>query len=122
MKFDTHSEDGEGLDVASGGDVRSSAQIDEGTASVDGALGAIRHSLVNEILLVLAVLEHLEELLLGHLKTLKGLLLLDDIGREGVKRLLVLVGDSLTVALFISTLYLLAVASKRTHPSMFAMS
>ncbi|KAI6760208.1 hypothetical protein HG531_013409 [Fusarium graminearum] len=71
-------EDGKGLDVTSGGDVRTSAQIDEGTTSVDSTLGAIRYSLLDEVLLVLAVLKHLKKLLLGHLETLKGLLLLDD--------------------------------------------
>jgi len=58
--------------------VRTSAKIDKGSASVDSALGTVGHSLVDEILLVLAVLEHLEELILGHLKTLERLLLLDD--------------------------------------------
>lgn len=71
-------EDGKGLDVTSGGDVRTSAQINEGTTSVDSTLGAIRYSLLDEVLLVLAVLKHLKKLLLGHLETLKGLLLLDD--------------------------------------------
>jgi hypothetical protein len=77
------------------GDVRTSAQIDKRTASVDGRLGAIRDSLVNEVFLVLAVLEHLKELVLGHLETLKGLLGLYDAVGEGVEGLLVLVGNSL---------------------------
>lgn len=91
----TYSEDGKGLDVTGGRDVRSSAQIDKGAASVNSTLGAIRDSLLNEILLVLAVLEHLEELILGHLQTLERLLLLDNAIRELLKSLLVLVSNNL---------------------------
>ena len=72
----TYLEYGKGLDVAGGRDVGSSAQINEGTTSVNSALGAIGNSLLNEVLLVLAVLEHLKKLLLGHLETLERLLLL----------------------------------------------
>ena len=72
----TYLEYGKGLDVAGGRDVGSSAQIDEGTTSVNSALGAIGNSLLNEVLLVLAVLEHLKKLLLSHLETLERLLLL----------------------------------------------
>lgn len=58
--------------------MRTSAQIDKRTASVDSAQSTVRNSLVDEILLVLAVVEHLEELILGHFQTLKRLLLLDN--------------------------------------------
>lgn len=88
-------DDGESLDISSVRDVRSSAQIDEGAASIDGTLGAIGHSLVDEVFLVLAVLEHLEEFVLGHLQTLKRLLLLDDRARQLLQSLLVLLSNSL---------------------------
>lgn len=91
----TYPENGKGLDVTGGGDVRSSAQIDKGAASVDSALGAIRDSLLNKILLVFAVLEHLEELILGHLQTLERLLLLDNAVGELLESLLVLVSNNL---------------------------
>jgi hypothetical protein len=97
----TYPEDGKGLDVAGGRNVRSSAQINQGSTAVDSALGAIGDSLVDEILLVLAVLEHLEELILGHLETLKGLLLLDDAVGELLQSLLVLVGNHLPVILLV---------------------
>jgi hypothetical protein len=83
-------EDGERLDVSGVRDVRTSAKIDERAASVDGAGGAVRDALVDEVLLVFAVFEHLEELFLGHLQTLKGLLLLDDGAGQRLQRLLVL--------------------------------
>jgi hypothetical protein len=91
----TYPENGKGLDVTGGRDVRSSAQIDKGTASVDSTLGAIRDSLLNEILLVLAVLEHLKELILGHLQTLERLLLLDNAVGELLESLLVLFSNNL---------------------------
>lgn len=75
--------------------VRTSAEIDEGTATVNGTLGAIGNSLVDKVLLVLAVLEHLEELLLGHLETLKRLLLLDNLVRELLETFLVIISDRL---------------------------
>lgn len=75
-----HSENGEGLDVAGVRDVRAPAQIDQRSTPVDSALGAVGNALVDEVLLVFAVLEHLEELLFGHLETLEGLLLLDNGG------------------------------------------
>ena len=77
--------------------MRSTAQIDERTASVDGRLGALGHTLVDKIFLVLAVLEHLEQLCLGHFKTDKGLLLLDDGIRNGFESLFVLLSNGLTV-------------------------
>lgn len=83
------------------GDVRASAQIDEGAASVNSALGSFGDSLVDEILLVLAVLEHLKELILGHLKTLKWLLGLDDVAGEGLQGLFVLVGNGLAWGLLV---------------------
>lgn len=91
----TYPENGKGLDVASGGDVRSSAQIDQGTTSVHSTLGAIGNTLLNEILLVLAVLEHLKELVLGHFQTLERLLLFDNVVGELLQCLLIIIGDDL---------------------------
>ena len=70
----------------------SSAEIDQGTATVDGAFGAVGHALVDEVLLVLAVLEHFLELVLGHFQALKWLFLLDDGIGQRLQSLLVLVG------------------------------
>ena len=81
--------------------MRSTAQINQGSTAVDSALCAIGDSLVDEILLVLAVLEHLEELILGHLEALKRLLLLDDAVGELLQSLLVLVGNHLPVVLLV---------------------
>jgi hypothetical protein len=100
----TYPENGKGLDVTSGGDVRSSAQIDQGTASVHSTLGAVGNSLLNEILLVLAVLEHLKELVLGHFQTLKRLLLLDNVVGELLKGLLILISDDLPGAMSVKPL------------------
>jgi hypothetical protein len=52
----TYPKDSKGLDVSGVGHVRSSAKIDQGTATVDGAECAIGDTLVDEVLLVLAVL------------------------------------------------------------------
>jgi hypothetical protein len=76
--------------------MRTSAQIDEGTTSVNGALGAIGDSLLNEVLLVLAVVEHLKKLLLGHLETLERLLLLDNAVGQLFESLLVLFSNRLS--------------------------
>jgi hypothetical protein len=78
------------------GDVRASAKIDERTASVDSAHSAVGNTLVDEVLLVLAVVEHFKELFLGHFKTLKGLLLLDDGVGQSLQRLLVLLLNDLS--------------------------
>jgi len=89
----SYPQDGKGLDVARMRHVRPSAQVDEGTTSVHRALGAVGHALVDEVLLVLAVSEHLEELVLGHLEADERLLLLDDGGGQGLEGLFVLVRD-----------------------------
>jgi hypothetical protein len=90
-------EHGKGLDVAGGRDVGSSAQIDEGTTSVDSTLGAIGNSLLNEVLLVLAVLEHFKKLLLGHFQTLERLFLLHNSVRQLLQSLLVLLSNNLAI-------------------------
>lgn len=88
-----------GLDVTGGRNVGSSAQIDKGTTSVDSTLGAIGDSLLDEILLVFAVVEHLKKFLLGHFETLERLLLLDDAVGKLLESLLVLFSDRLAVDL-----------------------
>lgn len=92
----TYLEDGERLDISGSRNVRTSAQIDKRTASVDSAQSTVRNSLVDEMLLVLAVVEHLEELILGHFQTLKGLLLLDNGVGQTFQSLLVLLLNDLT--------------------------
>lgn len=92
-----YSKDGECLNVSGIRHVRSTAQIDEGTTSVDGRLGALGHALVDEILLVLAVLEHLKQFVLGHLETNKRLLLFNDGVGDGLEGLLVLLSNGLTI-------------------------
>lgn len=69
--------------------MRTSAKIDERTASVDCTCGAVGNTLVDKVLLVFAVVEHFKELVLCHFQTLKRLLLLDDGGGERLQRLLV---------------------------------
>jgi hypothetical protein len=88
-------EDGKRLNVSGGRNMRTSAQIDKRTTSVDGAQSTVRNSLVDEVLLVLAVVEHLEELFLGHFQTLKGLLLLDNGVGQRLQSLLVLLLNNL---------------------------
>lgn len=90
-----HLEDGKRLNVSGMGDVRASAKIDERTASVDSTRGAVGDTLVDEVLLVFAVVEHLKELVLGHFQTLKGLLLLDDGVGQRLQCLLVLIQNDL---------------------------
>jgi hypothetical protein len=65
--------------------VRATAEIDEGTATVDGAALA-SHELVNVVQLVFAVGKHLLEVLFGDLQSIEALLLLEDARRPGVKR------------------------------------
>lgn len=65
----------------------SQAQIDQRTVPVNGRGGSIRNLGLDEVLLVLAVLEHLQQVLLRDLKTLKLLLLLNSLLRKGLERL-----------------------------------
>jgi len=69
--------DVESLDSTSVRNVRTSAQIDQGTATVDGGAGAIGNLVLDNVLLVLVVAEHLEQILLLQGETLESLLLLD---------------------------------------------
>lgn len=74
----------ESLNLASVLDVRASAEINKGTATVDSAAFA-GNELVNIVQLVFAVCEHLLEVLLGDLQTVEALLLFEDTGRLGIK-------------------------------------
>lgn len=67
----------EGLDLASVLDVRSSAKIDQGSATVDGALFS-GDQLFDVVQLVLAVREHLPEVLFRDFQSVKALFLLED--------------------------------------------
>lgn len=96
MAGETDSKNRKCLDVSGIGYVRSTTQIDEWTTSVDGRLGALGHTLVDEVFLVLAVLEHLEQFRLGHFETDKGLLLLDDGIGNRFEGFLVLLSNDLT--------------------------
>ena len=66
----------EGLDLTGVLDVRSSAKVDQGTATVDRTL-LPSDQLVDVVQLVLAVRKHLPEVLLGDLQSVKALLLLE---------------------------------------------
>ena len=57
----------ESLDLASVLNVRASAEIDKGSATVDGA-AFTSDELINVVQLIFAVSEHLLEVLLGHLQ------------------------------------------------------
>ena len=67
----------EGLDLASVLDVRSSAKVNQGTASVHGALFA-RNELIDVVQLVFAVRKHFAEILLGNFQAIEALLVLED--------------------------------------------
>ena len=77
IHYDTHLHDLEGLDLAGALDMGTSAQIDQGTTPVDSALLS-GDELVNVVQLVLAVREHLLEVLLRNLQSIETLLLLED--------------------------------------------
>jgi len=100
----TYLEDCERLNVSGSRNMRTSAQIDKRTASVDSAQSTVRNSLVDEIPLVLAVVEHFEELILGHFQTLKGLLLLDNGVGQSFQGLLVLLLNDLAKTVTVSDL------------------
>lgn len=81
-------EDAHGLDTASVRDVRPNAKVNHGSTAVYRRRGAVWDLRLNDVLLVLVVLEHLEEVLLRNDDALKRLLLLDgsvDEGLEGRK-------------------------------------
>lgn len=93
---DAYLHDLEGLDLASVLNMRASAEIDKGTVTIDGAAFA-GDELVNIVQLVFAVCEHLFEVLLGNLQSVEALLLLEDTGRLGVKRLPVSLTDNTSI-------------------------
>ena len=72
--------DGESLDSAGVGNVRTTAKIDKGAVTVDSGSGAVGDLVLDDVLLVGVVGEHLEQILLAHLQSLERLLLLDDLG------------------------------------------
>ena len=76
--------------------MRASAEIDKGTATVDGA-AFTGDELVNIVQLVFAVGEHLLEILLRNLQSVEALLLLEDARRLIVKRLPVSLADNTSV-------------------------
>jgi UDP:flavonoid glycosyltransferase YjiC (YdhE family) len=98
-------ENGECLDVSGVRDVGTTAEIDQGTASIYCTLGSVGNTLVDEVKLVFAVLEHLNKLFLGHLETLKWLFLLDDGARNVLQRLLILFGNDLAAKSVSTDLY-----------------
>jgi hypothetical protein len=105
--------------------VRSTAQINQRTAPVNRRLGAIRHALANKVLLILAVLEHFEEFVLGHLEAHKGLLFLDDRVGNGLERLLILFDNSMTKTQLAKALTYPTCSLEKelgSYPSMLAMS
>lgn len=77
--------DGKSLDSASVGDVGASAQIDQGAVPVNCGLGAILNLVLDDVLLVLVVGKHLEQVLLAHLESLERLLLLDHLADNVLK-------------------------------------
>lgn len=90
--------DGERLDAAGVGNVGTETQVDERSTAVDRRRGAIGNLLVDVVLLVLVVLEHLEKDLLGQLEALERLLLLDSLLRDLLNLLVVVLADGLVVA------------------------
>ena len=69
------------------GHVGADAQVDEGPIAVDGGGGAVGNLGLDKVRLVLAVLEHLEQVGLGQLEPLKALLVLDGPLGDGLERL-----------------------------------
>lgn len=99
----TYLHDLEGLDFAGVLNVRASAEIDKGTATVDGATLA-GDKLINIVQLVFAVCEHLLEVLFGNIQTVEALLLLEDTCSLSVKCLPVRLLDNLSVSPYILAL------------------
>jgi hypothetical protein len=93
----TYFENGKRLDVSGVRDVRTTAQIDQRTAAIHGAEGAVRNTLVDKVLFILAVVEHFHEFFLGHFETFKRLLLLDDGAGKGLESLRVLLSHGLSI-------------------------
>jgi hypothetical protein len=111
----------EGLDLASVLDMRASAEIDKGSATVDGAALA-SDELVNVVQLIFAVCEHLLEVLLGDLQSVEALLLFKDARRLGVERLPVSLTDNTSKSSKINIGKVVNVDMNTTYPSGMAMS
>lgn len=86
--------DGESLDATSVGHVRTSAQINQGTAAVDGGGSAVRDLVVDDVNLVRVVLEHFQQVFLCQNKTLKGLLFLGELANQLFKVGIISLGNS----------------------------
>lgn len=67
------------------------AQVNKGPTSVNSGGGVVENLAPDEVLFVLVVLEHFEEVFLGHYKALKGLLLADSPGSKGLKGVVIAV-------------------------------
>lgn len=73
--------------------VGTKTQVDQRTTSVNSRRGSIRDLVLDIVLLILVVLEHLEQNFFGQLESLKGLLLLDSSLADVFDRLVVILGD-----------------------------
>ena len=109
----SHLQDGKCFDIAGVGDVRPATEINQGPAAIHGTHGTVRNSLVDKVLLVLAVAEHLQELRLCHLKPYERLLFLDDGCGECVQGFLILIGNNLS-GIWVSLLAIAAMDSSHT--------
>jgi hypothetical protein len=74
----THLHNPESLDLASILDMRASAKIDQSAASVYGALLPF-HKMIDVVQFVLAVREHLLEIVLGDFQPVEALFLLENL-------------------------------------------
>lgn len=82
-----------GLDLPGVLDVRTSAQINERTAAVDRTVLSL-DQVVDVVQLILAVVEHLLQILFRNLQTIEGLLLFEDFGRLGIERWPICLSDN----------------------------
>lgn len=89
----SHLGNSQGLDTAGVRNVGTKTQVNQGTTSVDSRRGSIRDLVLDIVLLILVVFEHLEQDFLGQLESLKGLLLLDSSLADVFNRLVVILGD-----------------------------
>lgn len=91
---DTYLENGKSLDLARVNNVGTETEIDQRSATVHGSRSAVRHLGLDEFLLERVVVEHVQEILLGHDEALKGLLLLDDRVHDTLEFLSIVGGDA----------------------------
>lgn len=86
----------EGLDLASVLDVRTTAQINQRTAPIDCSTFA-RHEFVDVVQLVFAIGEHLPQIALRDIETLKVLFLLENLCSPVIKGLPVGLADDTSI-------------------------